>query len=243
MKQAASRIWALFRASEAGLGINDCPICGKTILVRLANNAIAVRCLRCGGSAIHMSVAKLLNTLYPKMSHLTAYEMSSRGALYKYLSRRIRHLTFSEFYDDVEPGRFKGPVQCQDVQRLTYADATFDLCTSTEVFEHVADDRCGFGEVCRVLRPGGRFVFTVPLTVAEKTIERAIVINGSVQHLLEPEYHGDSFRGYGKVLCFRNYGLDILQKLRDAGFRHAVIAPPDAHEWWGLGVKVVVAET
>jgi ubiquinone/menaquinone biosynthesis C-methylase UbiE len=32
------------------------------------------------------------------------------------------------------------------VQRLSFADASFDLCTSTEVFEHVPDDRAGLRE-------------------------------------------------------------------------------------------------
>ena len=45
-----------------------------------------------------------------------------------------------------------------------YGDASFDLCTSTEVFEHMPDDLNGFSEIRRVLRPGGRFVFTVLLT-------------------------------------------------------------------------------
>ena len=133
-------------------------------------------------------------------------------------------------------------MQCQDVQGLTFDDATFDLCTSTEVFEHVPDDRKGFSEIRRVLRPGGRFVFTVPLTQAAKTVERARLVDGKLQHLLEPEYHGDVIRGQGKVLCFRNYGRDILDRLRDSGFSAARFENPDRSAWWGLGTEVVIAE-
>ena len=49
-------------------------------------------------------------------------------------------LTFSEFFDDVEPGGERDGVPCENVQHLTYADESFDVCTSTEVLEHVADD-------------------------------------------------------------------------------------------------------
>ena len=94
------------------------------------------------------------------------FELSSRGALCRYLLRTFARVTFSELWDDVAPGDFRGVVQCQDVQQLTYPDASFDLVTSTEVFEHVPDDRRAFAEVFRVLRPGGRLVFTVPLILS-----------------------------------------------------------------------------
>jgi len=77
-------------------------------------------------------------------------------------------------------------VQCQDVQRLTYDSASFDVCTSTEVFEHVPDDSRGFAERHRVLRPGGRLVFSVPIVSAAKTVERAVMERGTLRHLLPP---------------------------------------------------------
>jgi hypothetical protein len=41
----------------------------------------------------------------------------------------------SEYFNEVAPGAWRDGVQCQDVQRLTFADASFDVCTSTEVFD------------------------------------------------------------------------------------------------------------
>jgi SAM-dependent methyltransferase len=43
-----------------------------------------------------------------------------------------------------------------------FADATFDLCASNYVLEHVPDPRVHFEEVRRVLRPGGAYVFRTP---------------------------------------------------------------------------------
>lgn len=146
------------------------------------------------------------------------YEMSAGGAFCRFLRRTFRDVTVSELFDDVAPGAFRDGVQCQDVQRLTYADASFDVATSTEVLEHVPDDRRAFAELHRVLRPGGALVFTVPLMDAPATIERARLENGTVVHLREPEYHGDRLRGRRAVLAFRTYGLDILDRLRAAGF-------------------------
>ena len=145
------------------------------------------------------------------------FELSSRGALCRYLLRTFARVTFSELWDDVAPGDFRGGVQCQDVQQLTYPDASFDLVTSTEVFEHVPDDRRAFAEVFRVLRPGGRLVFTVPLMDAQPTLERAEIRYGRIVHLAPPEYHGDP-RNPAGCLCFYHFGWDLLDTLRKVGF-------------------------
>ncbi|MBI5444620.1 MAG: class I SAM-dependent methyltransferase [Deltaproteobacteria bacterium] len=109
-------------------------------------------------------------------------------------------------------------IPCQDVERLTFPAGSFDLCTCTEVFEHVPDDGAGFREVCRVLASGGRFLFTVPLLDRHETVERARREGAGVVHLMDPEYHGDRIRGRGGVLAFRTYGRDILGRLARAGF-------------------------
>lgn len=193
-----------------------CNLCGFPIL-RLHPGSAGRRCVRCLSTFRHRAVGDVLGRLdLARGTHV--YELSSRGALCRYLRRTFARVTVSELFDDVEAGQFRGPVQCQDVQRLTYTAASFDLVTSTEVFEHVPDDGRAFAEVHRVLRPGGLLVFTVPLMDAATTLERARLHEGTIVHLVEPEYHDDRLRGRGRVLAFRTYGLDILDRLRAAGF-------------------------
>jgi hypothetical protein len=72
-------------------------------------------------------------------------------------------------------------------------------------------------------------------------VERAIYRDGDLVHLEEPEYHDDHLRGSGKVLCFRTYGMDILNRLRLAGFRHAEIDFSSAGRFMGYGRPVVIA--
>jgi arsenite methyltransferase len=43
-----------------------------------------------------------------------------------------------------------------DAARLPFADGTFDVAVSTQVYEYVPDVPAGLAEVYRVLRPGGR---------------------------------------------------------------------------------------
>jgi SAM-dependent methyltransferase len=220
-----------------------CPICGPSILIRLSHEEIGVRCLRCSASAITLSMVMVLAAARPGFRNERVYELSSRGPLFEFLRREVRELTFSEYFDDVPPGASRGGVQCQDVERLTHADASFDVVTSTEVFEHVADDRRGFAEIRRVLRPGGAFLFTVPLSGAERTQERAERRDGEVRHLLPPEYHDDRIRGRGSVLVFRDYGCDVTERLVATGFSSARIEEGHRASFLGQGRGVVIAST
>ena len=55
-----------------------------------------------------------------------------------------------------------GHLDCADGQRLPYASGTFATVFSNSVLEHIPDPAPVLGEVGRVLREGGRFIFTVP---------------------------------------------------------------------------------
>ena len=226
---------------KVGVRLGDCPVCGPTGYVKLDDYEMAVRCLRCRSSAATLSFVSVLKDVLPDLSHRHVYELSSRGPLVAYLRRHAGKLTLSEYFDDVPAGQYKAGVQCQDVQQLTYADGCFDVCTSTEVFEHVPRDLDGFRELHRVLRPGGVLLFTVPMDGGERTVERARLVNGRLEHLLPPEYHGDRIRGSGAVLCYRNYGTDILDRLGEAGFGGSRLARGKDVTGWGFDRQVVVA--
>jgi SAM-dependent methyltransferase len=214
-----------FRLPELAVRTERCALCGFALQVRLRRDEIAVRCLRCGASAITQSLVDVLLQACPDLSVRDAYELSAQGPLVRWLRTRVRSLTTSEYFDGVPPGNAHNETVCQDVQGLTWASAHFDLCTSTEVFEHVEDDMAGFREILRVLRPGGLFVFSVPLNGGERTIERTTVENGQRIHVLPAEYHGDRYRGQ-HVFCYRNYGRDIVSRLIAAGFADVEFRQP-----------------
>jgi len=217
-----------------------CPICGNHFHVHLGDELIWRRCVKCGASEITQALAFVVKNECPELSQLSIYEMSSRGRFVNWLRAQSGSLVTSEYMPDVANGEMHGGVRCEDVQKLTFADASFDLVTSTEVFEHVADDAAGFSQVRRVLRPGGKFIFTACIGGAADTVERARIVDGNTEHLLEPEYHGDPFLDGGQVLCLRNYGADIVHRLREAGFSRArLVRPtPDTH----YASRVAVAE-
>lgn len=53
-----------------------------------------------------------------------------------------------------------------DIAALPFSDETFELVCAFDVIEHVEHDRRVFSEVSRVLKEGGRFVFSVPVHAA-----------------------------------------------------------------------------
>jgi len=81
----------------------------------------------------------------------------------------------------------------------------------------------------------------VPIEDAEHTVERAVLSNGAVKHLLPPSYHDDRIRGRDAVLVFRDYGRDIVTRLLEAGFSSARIEARFERVFLGFGRCVVVA--
>jgi len=217
---------------EFALGRGRCPVCGPTLLVKLRNRPAGVHCLRCRTGLTSAALIAAVKRAVPALASRHVYELSSHGAVFRYLRRHAGRLTYSEYFDGAAPGETIHGLRCEDVQALTWGDASFDVCTSTEVFEHVPDDLQGFRELWRVLKPGGLLAFTVPLNLDQPTRERARLAGGKLEHLLPPEYHDDHLRGAGKVLAFRNYGSDILERLRQAGFEDAALRRFPSHDGW-----------
>ena len=108
----------------------------------------------------------------------------------------------------------------QDLQALTYADASFDLLLTSETLEHIPDFRRALAETRRVLRQGGRHVFSVPL---DPRLQRTRSREG-----MAPMYHGRGGGPYAIVtrrndmLAYTDFGLDVPDLLREAGFEAEV---------------------
>ena len=235
--------WRIARQAEVRalrLRPRRCPFCGPSLLVRWADHEHAIRCLRCGAGAVHLSLGEALVALRPDLAGVRVLELSSRGPVVRFLRDVGAVLTTSEYFDEVAPGTLHRGVRCEDVQRLSFPNASFDLVTHTEVFEHVEDDAAGFRELRRVLAPGGATLFTVPIDPHAVTRERVQRTEAGLLHLCPPEYHDDRLRGAGRVLSWRDYGGDIVDRLRAAGFERAWIAPPP-QDLYGRGRAVVIA--
>jgi SAM-dependent methyltransferase len=156
------------------------------------------------------------------------------GSLHALL-QRLPRLTFSEYRGPEGLGRVVDGARNEDICCLTYPDAAFDLVLSSDTLEHVQDFRAALAETRRVLRPGGRHVFTVPVVWTRATTEARARIgeDGEIVHLMPALYHGKGSGAYrfipvrGDFLTFTEFGRDIVDYLREAGFEPEVYAGTD----------------
>lgn len=241
MLRRLRRALAIARPREFRLALHRCPFCGPSVLLRLRDDELGIRCVRCAASGVHLALGWTLREAIGDLRVVDACELSARGPLVAHLCRHARSVALSEYFEGREPGTILAGVRCEDVQRLTYADASFDLITHTEVLEHVPDDASAFAELRRVLRPGGQMVFSVPLHDREHTLERARLSDGEIIHLEAPAYHLDPIREHAGILAFRDYGRDILARLRQAGFADARFHAPETAIPWIRARRIVVA--
>ena len=103
-----------------------------------------------------------------------AYEAARRGATVVALDYGHDEVTATRntfaamaMAGEIDSSRFGGTIR-GDATRLPFADAAFDCVVTSEVLEHIHDDRAALGELARVLKPGGTFAATVPSYLPEK---------------------------------------------------------------------------
>ena len=111
------------------------------------------------------------------------------------------------------------PVRHESITELSFPSCSLDIIVHNDVLEHVFDYRKALAELWRVLRKGGSLIFTCPFFfMLDRELQKArILTDGSVEYLMEPEYHGDPINPKG-ALTFYHYGWGLLDDLIRCGF-------------------------
>jgi SAM-dependent methyltransferase len=208
-------------------------------------------CRRCGINArMRHALALLVEGLDPSTARVYVTEQASRGFVWlqhhvpsargsEYGLDAARRARFEAWYRDVG-GR--GALCEADVTALPQPDASLDAVGCFDVLEHVPDYRAALREFARVLAPGGRLVLTAPfLEARHDTLVRARMgADGRIEHVEPEEIHGDPVSG--GVLCYYHFGWDLLDAVREAGFRHAAWVRTFAPEQALFGLWALRAE-
>jgi ubiquinone/menaquinone biosynthesis C-methylase UbiE len=123
-----------------------------------------------------------------------------------------------------------------DIGFLPFPDKSFDLVTANMVIEHIAKPQIQLGEVCRVLRPGGLFVFHTPNAWGYSTILARLLpefLKGRLAQLLDDRPPEDVFKTFYLANTERRIrhladqtGFQVEQvRLIASSAKFAVIAP------------------
>ena len=157
--------------------------------------------------------------------------------MYRYFKGTFASVVGSEFLgNSFSPGCIdERDLRHEDVTNLSFKDEQFDLIVSLDVLEHVPNFRKAFDEFHRVARKGGRLLWTVPfIPQFQPNTIRARIVNGAIEHILSPEYHGDPLTNTS-CLCFTHFGWQMLDDVRAAGFADAYAVCVQSLEFGYLG--------
>jgi hypothetical protein len=132
-------------------------------------------------------------------------------------------------------------IRSETLTALTFGDESFDYVLSFEVLEHIPEYRRALSESCRVLRPGGALVFSVPFLIGERRnlVRARRGANEDVEHLLPPEYHGDPLSASG-CLAFYHFGWELLDDARAIGFSDVAAYLYWSREFCYLGANQIL---
>ena len=193
---ANARVSALLLRGEA----RECPCCGGRFrrMSRLLLSGWGGICPRCRSHPRHRAIALLL----------------ARGEL---PGRRLLHFAPEPLLDPIfarHPGiervtaDLHAPADLRlDISDTDLPDNSFDLILCSHVLEHVPDDRAAMRELHRVLSAGGLALVLVPFRPDVTTHEDPSITSPLARMV-----------AFGQQDHVRIYGLDLPERLREAGF-------------------------
>ncbi|MDP9106574.1 MAG: class I SAM-dependent methyltransferase [Candidatus Eremiobacteraeota bacterium] len=166
------------------------------------------------------SVRELCDALAARSARI--YMAETSGAFHAAMRRHAgAALTTSEYLGpQYRAGQIVDGRRHEDLEHLSFADASFDVVVTRDVMEHVPDAPAAEAEIVRVLKPGGWYVFTIPFyfTLRHDRIRASLRGDGTVVHAETPEYHSDPLHTDPGVLVYRDFSeFDLRERFAALG--------------------------
>jgi SAM-dependent methyltransferase len=205
---------------------SNCSSCGAKLRARRIAEVILQTYPVGDPPAPARSLAEWIQTTEAR--RLQIAEINTIEGLYEQLLE-LPNFESSNYHTRAQPGEIVEGIRSEDLTRLTYADSRFDLVLTSETLEHVPNLAVALREIHRVLAPGGRHVFTIPLLPGvDKTFTRTRVRpDGSLEHLAPRICHPGGDIGYP---VFTEFGADFTAVFRRAGFEVIVHFGPTTED-------------
>ncbi len=230
--QSKSEFWVDSLYSNGNeINLRERLICNKTQL----NNRIR--------GCIHV-----FETLFRPQLNDKIYLTEQVSLLAKWMTNKYCNLVGSEYFGSftwlnkikLSLKFFPTKIQHQDLTMLSFNNNLFNYVLSFDCFEHIPNYKKALKEIFRVLKPNGKLLFSVPFDLNNpKNHIRATINNGEIKHLTEPEYHGDPLSING-CLSFYTFGWELLNDLRNAGFKKVYIVLYWSEKYCYLGGEQIL---
>lgn len=191
-----------------------CPVCEQAATFAAKDEWLRDHflCLSCGSQPRERALFSVLAQLRPDWRKLSIHESSPGTAASRRLADQAPAYLASQYDPSIPWGSVHptGGWRSEDLERQTFADESFDLVVTQDVMEHVFAPDLAVREIARTLKPGGLHVCTVPIVNKERpSVRRARRRpDGSIEHLLEPVYHGNPMSADGALVTV-DWGYDI----------------------------------
>lgn len=171
-------------------------------------------CVSCFSIPRQRAIIKVLELTVPNWRKMIIHESSSGGQSSEKIKTECSNYTSSQYMKDVPLGTSRDGIRSENLEKLTFADDSFEIFITQDVFEHVLNPELAFREVARVLKNKGVHVFTIPYYPHDKTLVRAVPDGDEIKYLEEPDYHGDPATGNG-WLVVREWGPDLPEFIQE----------------------------
>jgi SAM-dependent methyltransferase len=191
-----------------------CPICRHpTFFVQFSDwLRDYYKCVHCDSIPRQRALISCLNLFVPGWKSYAVHESSPCGPASEYIKRNCPQYTDSFFYPNIALGTHYKGNRCENLERMTFPDNSFDLFITQDVMEHVNNPVKAFREISRVLKPNGIYLFTVPIYQNLDQSRPRILVSedGQIQTIKEPVYHGNPIDSNGSLVTY-DYGLDFSE--------------------------------
>lgn len=198
--------------------VAHCPICEAEhrMIARSAWLRDQLVCPGCQSLPRHRALMHVLSLCMPEWRKAVMHEVAPVWhAASKKFHRESRAYSYSYFSPAIPLGTAH-PVdgwRNENLEDLTFPAESFDLFVTQDVFEHLFRPDRAAAEIARVLRPGGLHVCTVPIANKDlPSCRRARLVDGRVEHLKDPQHHGDPVNADGALVTV-DWGYDIAAYL------------------------------
>lgn len=197
-----------------------CPTCDRDVTFTARQSWLRDHylCSNCGSIPRERALMAVIEMYYPNWRELAIHESSpgNRGASVRLAGECAGYFP-SQFFPDRPPGAVVGGVRCENLEAMTFPDASVDLHISQDVMEHVFHPAKVFKEIARTLKPGGAHIFTVPIMNKNRPtqVRAELSYGGGIRHLQEPVYHGNPISDQGSLVTV-DWGYDICRHIFEA---------------------------